>query len=82
MHLSMLNLRGVENCLRIVTSTLSDHSQNAFISKYSQMYTSPDVVPKKTQLEVRKNVFKNIDSITRSNFKDQCPLYNSTLSTK
>ena len=40
-----------------------------FISQYSKIYTSPDVVLKKASLEVK--TCANIDCITRSSSKDQ-----------
>ena len=40
-----------------------------FISQYSKIYTSPDVLLKKASLEVK--ACSNVDCITRSNSKDQ-----------
>ena len=40
-----------------------------FISQYSKIYTSPDVVLKKASLKVK--TCSNIDCVTRSNSKDQ-----------
>ena len=46
----------VENCLRVNFQHSVVTVKIPFISQYSKLYTSPDVVLKKTSLEV-KNVF-------------------------